>query len=423
MPLNVKKNIAANDYNDKNQKVNTFMDLLQPISRSFRIDKNMAYNIEDFSENVARSLVIYFSFSYQSNFFGFGTFDPEDFGKKMGYDLSYLQRKHANPIQFKGLSKEEIAALEKDEKKHPENRLFDSILENALYFLTEPIRFRKGGKIAYWKDGDRFYSEIGSFQYLKSISCQFTKGKSGKGKDKILYNYTVSPEFLTNMNNFYLSGSIQSHIALRKHGLDDLYFYLKNSQNTHQAKFENELHLKFDEMVSLANISENYNKADKKKYLKKAFQTINDKSELKFDFDFVSGGTSRWKYVPKITFVNNYITKADFEEHKEQEKRTIHSQLMIHEFRSMFQQLLPAKFHNANRVDNFLNWLTSDSFKKEKELAYDNAYLKTYGSLNRYHEDSRRSFFRSIKGKSSLHEIFNFSHESIDKEVREVYYY
>lgn len=427
MTSKANQNIAANDHNDinvnKNQKVKTFMDLLEPISRSYRIDKNMAFNIEDFSENVARSLVIYFSFSYQSNFFGFGTFDPEDFGRVMGYDLSYLQRKHPNPLQLKGLSKEEVAALEEDERMNPQNRLFDSILENALYFLTEPIRFRKGGKVAYWQDGNRYYSEIGSFQYLKSVSCQFTRGKGGKGKDKILYNYTVSDDFLSNMNNFYLSGSIQSHVALRKNGLDDLYFYLKNVQNSMQARLENEKLLKFDELVSLANISQNYNKADKKKYLKKALKTINDKSELKFDFDFVAGGSSRWKYVPKITFHNSFITQADLAKYQETQKRVILSQCLIHEFRSMFQQLQPSKFHHAKRVDNFLAWLVSDAHQKEKQLAYDNAYLKTYGSLNRYHEEGRRTFFFSLKGKASLHEIFHYTHESIDKEVREVYYY
>lgn len=421
------KNIAANDSYDtginKDQKVKTIMDLLQPISRSYRIDKNMAYNIEDFSENVARSLVIYFSYSFQSNFFGFGTFDPEDFGRVMGYDLSYLQRKHPEPLQLKGLSKEEIFALEEDEKINPQNRLFDSVLENALFLLTEPIRFRRGGKVASWKNGDRYYSEIGSFQYLKSVSCQFTRGKAGKGKNKIVYIYSLSKEFLDNMNNFYLSGSIQGHIALRKQALDGLYFYLKNIQNGLQSKFQNQTMLKFDELVSLSNISPNYNKADKKKYLKKAFDTINDKSDLKFNYDFVSGGSSRWKYVPQITFHNEFLTKKDFDNFQFTQRQQIMSELIVHELRYMFEQFKPAWFYSDNRVDNFISWLTSDDNKKEKKLAYDNAYLKAYGSLNKYHEPARDSFFRDLKGKKSLKEVFYCFPDNIDAQLKEVFYY
>jgi len=427
MNSNKANDIAAkfnNDiYKSNNQKADLFMDLLEPIVNSFRIDKNMAYNIEDFSENVVRSLVIYFSHSYQSNFFGFGTFDPEHFAKTMGYSLSYLQREHSNPIQFKGLTSENIKELKEDERKHPENRLFDSILENALYFLTEPIRFRRGGKLSYWKDGGKYYSEIYSFQYLKSISCQFTRSKKGKGKDKVLYNYTVTPEFLNNINGFYLTGNIQSHIKLRKHGLDDLYFYLKNVQNSLEGKLENSIHLRFDDLATKAKLSEKYSKPEKKRHLGLSLKKINDQSEVKFRFDFIKGGNSRWAYVPHITFENKIITAAQKNKHIDVEKTIISDQILIHEFRGMFQMLAPNRFYHAKRVENFIQWLKSEIHVKEKLLAYDNAYLKTYGKLHHYHENSRHSFFKNIKSMHSLHEMFPSIPVSVENETKQLNYY
>ena len=275
----------------------------------------------------------------------------------------------------------------------PEFVLIGEMIHGDYNRLVRPDMLDSSTNYECFKGIHSAFNDRNLFEIGHSLARQFGPEPWTLYKDKILYNYIVSDDFLSNMNNFYLSGSIQSHVALRKNGLDNLYSYLKNVQNSMQAKLENEKLLNFDELVSLANISQNYNKADKKKYLKKAFKTINDKSELKFDFDFVAGGSSRWKYVPKITFHNSFITQADLAKYQETQKRVILSQCLIHEFRSMFQQLQPSKFHHAKRIDNFLSWLVSDAHQKEKQLAYDNAYLKTYGSLNRYHEEGRRTFF------------------------------
>lgn len=412
----VKEIITSNEIVNQKVKIST-MNLLAPIEQSYRIDKNMPYNTEVFSSddevNVIKSLILYFSYSYQTNFFGFGSFDPHDFAKVMDYKIKGLFKKAKNPIQFKGLSDIEIEKLKEQERKNPEKRIYDSILENALYFLLEPIKLERGGKLAYFKDGYRYYSEVVSFQYLKSIACQFGRGKGNKGKDKILYHYSLTPELLSNINGFYLKTDIKSHIALRKQGLDDFYFYLKNVQNSYQAKLESKIFLNFDDCVKKARISlyynqktNTYNKAEQKRALIKALNDVKAKSDLKFDFEFVKGGNSRWAYVPCLTFNNDIHTQKQLEEHHIQEKRTISHQLLAHELREMFEYIFPNKFYHKDRVENFFDWLKSDANEKEKIHAYNNASLKAHGSLKNYHETYRNRFFQSLKNSNSLEDIF-----------------
>lgn len=414
-----------------NQKViYSIMESIKPYEQSYRIDKNMAYNFENFITgdeiNVVNSLLMYFSYSYQTNFFGFGTFDPHHFAKVMAYEPSSLFKKVKHPVQFNGLTEEEIKDLREREKQNPENRIYDSVIENALYFLLSPIKLERGGKLAGFKEGYRYYSEVISFQYLKSFSCQFTRNEKNTGRDKILYNYEVTQDVINNTNAFYLKADIKSYIFLRKNGLDDLYFYLKNAQNTLQAKCERSKFLNFDLCISRARISEYKNKktgipnkAEQKRALTKAFKHIQAKSDLKFSFEYVKGGNSRWAYVPLITFENDVITPKEVKEHNAEEKKTINAQILLHELRIMFEYIYPKYFNTKDRIENFYNWLKSDVNQKEKTLAFDNAFLKANGSFNKFHESNKAYFFKNIAKSESLEEIFQEIPNLINNSITE----
>jgi hypothetical protein len=89
----------------------------------FRIDKNIAHNIDYISKynserniitsdgGLIKNLIYYFCYTYQNNLFNFGSFDVYDFASKFNYSVDYLKGRHASPEQLKNKSPNEVSSL------------------------------------------------------------------------------------------------------------------------------------------------------------------------------------------------------------------------------------------------------------------------------------------------------------------------
>ena len=394
------------------------MDLYPAKSKSLspiRADKNISEIL--FNElickdayNVMTSLLFYFFQCNQNNLFGFGVLDPYKFSKQMGFSPEFLRRRHPEPAQLKNMSKEQIGKLYQDEEKNPENRIYDSILENALFSLTQPIVFSSGAKLVTFDDGVKYMNKISTFQFLSEISCQFGKSPSGKGKDKIIYQYALNSQLINNLNHYYFHDYLEDFISIRKAGnnLDSLYLFLKNQENHESAKFNNVVRFNMDILCEKLNLSPNYSSKDKKRYLSRALDKILQHTHFKFSYNWVSaGGNARWKYVPEFTFPKKFANTNELIQFNEKEKRVMFEQSLLHQLLTLFRYLYASKSNSIEFQSYFLSWLMDNQKDyKEKSHAFDSAGISLYGKFPPTHENSRYDFFNKIQTATTLREIF-----------------
>ncbi len=378
-----------------------------------RVDKNVAYNITDFSlindeSGLIKSLIYYFCHSYQNNFFGYGVLDPMHFAKTFNYTTNYLQATVKKPAQFKGKSEKEISFLIQAEKEDPSQRVFDSRLENALYILsTQPVSFSNEGQIRdFNEDIGYFYRKISSMLFIEQLEVRFTRPKSGRGKEKILYNYQLNKEFVKNLSTFYLKANTNSFIKLRKANFDDLYIHLVTARTNLSVKNEHIYRPKFDHLWSVLG-KHREEKREQKRELKKALEKIQKETELNFELTWEKSPNSRFAYQPVINFEKIFSTPKEREDAIKNERRQVFDQNLIHEMLEVLKSVKPSKYYSENRENNFLNWMRDNKIDiREKSAAYEQAQLKTYLKIPKHIDAYKRSFFNNIKPTSTLKEIF-----------------
>lgn len=391
-----------------------------------RVDRNVAYNISDFSlikddPGLIKSLIYYFCYSYQNNFFGYGVLDPAHFGKIFSYSTNYLSSRIDNPAQLKNSSEEEIKKMRALEKSSPEERIFDSRLENALYILsTEPVNFSNSGNIRDF-DSDRgfFFRKISSMIFIEELEVRFTRPKSGKGKEKILYYYQLNKEFIKNLSNYYLKANSESFVKLRKSNVDDLYIHLITAKTNLSTKGINVYKPKFDKLWEMTGkIREE--KREQKRELKKSLEKIITETELKFELNWECSPNSKYTYQPIITFENLNSNLKAIEDDKKLEKREVFSQNLIREMLEVMKQVRGGRYHSTERENNFLNWMRDNNLdKREKGLAYEQAQLNTYLKIPVHIDMYKHSFFKKITPTSTLKEIFEDINVSEDFPTQE----
>lgn len=391
-----------------------------------RVDRNVAYNISDFSlikddPGLIKSLIYYFCYSYQNNFFGYGVLDPAHFGKIFSYSTNYLSSRIDNPAQFKDRTAEEIKKMKAQEKGAPEDRIFDSRLENALYILsTAPVNFSNSGNIRdYDNDQGYFFRKISSMIFIEELEVRFTRPKSGKGREKILYYYQLNKEFINNLSNYYLKANSESFVKLRKANIDDLYMHLITAKTNLSTKGVNVYKPKFDKLWQMTGkIREE--KREQKRELKKSLDKITTETELKFALEWECSPNSKYAYQPIITFEGIDMNSKSNEDSKKKEKREIFAQNLIHEMLQVMKQVRAARYHSTERENNFLNWMRDNNLdKREKGLAYEQAQLKTYLKIPAHIDMYKLSFFKKITQTSSMREIFEDINVSEDLPVQE----
>ena len=192
-----------------------------------RIDKNIANNIDVLTENhdktkglsnedknLIKNLIYFMCFKRQTDIFGFGELDPHEFAELFGYNHSTFWKKHQNPIQLDGLSHEEKESFYKLEQEDLRHHIFDSIFENALYWLhTNVLRFKRAAKDVIIDKETVSFVESKSYVLLPEL--KLTVRRKGKN-EKYFYSYSVDKNFIANLSLYYLNCNKQSLIALRQ---------------------------------------------------------------------------------------------------------------------------------------------------------------------------------------------------------------
>lgn len=317
----------------------------------FRIDKNIAHNIDYISKyhnddhtinsdgNLIKNLIYYFCYSYQdkSNLFNFGSFDVYDFAKKFGYAVEYLKRRHPLPEQLKGMSSAEIKEYYDRQDRDINFIIYDSIIENALYILhTKPIVFLRGAKTVDFKNNEVTYSnDSNSYLVIKQLNIKTinkilrennseNRKLLGNEGSKKIYTYTLDQLFIENLSHYYLKGNKESLLQLRKTSLDDLYLYLLNLRSNLAVKGEFQTTIEqtpgFELLCTIAHVKfhkedgEPYDNKYRKRNLVKSLKEVSKRSELKFEFHWVKIKNQRFAYTP--IFIFEAPTKPDLVKRK-----------------------------------------------------------------------------------------------------------
>lgn len=380
----------------------------------FRLDKNVAHNIRDFrafeeDKQMIKALLTYFAFNLQHDLFGYGVLDPKEFAKIMGYSPNFLRSKHPNPAFLKDMSKKEIIKLYKAQEDYPEHgeyRIFDSVLENALYILRyDRVRYTSTGK-TFQINGEHLTKiSLDEMQFLTELSIVFKRSQSGQ--TKLIYTYRLADSFINNISNYYLKSNKDSLKALRKPGLDELYLYLKNLMTTFALQDTCKNFSSFKLLCELAYI--NIEKpADRKKKLNNAFKKIAASTELKVILNWHKNGTSKYAYTPEVEFDQEQISEVKNGSSIKKERTTIFIQNLNYELTQAFRrEVLVNDLGQSIDPDKLLKWMQGKN-ANELSVYFDLAVIKTYKNLPDWHWKTKNTFFQSLKNAKSFSDVFNF---------------
>lgn len=379
----------------------------------FRLDKNIAHNIRDFrafdeDKQIIKALITYFAYNLQTDLFGYGILDPASFGKKMGFSTNWLRSKHPNPACLKDMSKKEVAKTYHNQEafpNHKEYRIFDSILENALYILRyNRIRYTSSAS-SFQKDGEHLTKiSLDEVQFLSELSIVFRRTKAGR--TKIVYTYRLADSFINNISNYYLKSNTESLKVLRKPSLDELYLYLKNLMTTFAVKGLIREFSNFKLLCDLAYISDAEPK-HRKKRLTQAFVKIASQTELNVALNWHKNG-ARYAYTPEIEFQQEDISnmKESSTINTERQKILLHN--INYELTKAYRgHVMVNDMGQTIDPDDLLRWLKQ---KKSNELSIylDLAVINTFKELPDWHWNTRKIFFDSLKTAKVLGDVLNF---------------
>lgn len=389
------------------------------LNELIRIDKNVGKNVLDFSvlgkdAPLIKSLIYFFCHNYQYNLFGHGTLDPAELAEKFNFTTNYLRSRHENPEQLKGYTEEEIKALYELQNERPEMRVWDSILENALWILkSTKINYRYGGQVfdpqtpGAGKGKEKtYYSEVKSIQFLTELSVTFTKNPHG-GKEKVLYHYALDPSFIENLTNYYFKANHQSIALLRKPALDDLYIYLKNLRASLKG---NNATCTFSLLCELAHI-EIQDAKQRKKKLNRSLKRIAQETDLKFEVVWEKETPQvRYKYKPVIIW-----EKEPLVEDSKEERDDIFYQKLVHELIQMYRKKRGRSVKDTRSEKKFLAWCRNATLDQdEKVLAFQSAYFDTWRHAVKPNTYAINRFLEQLPAVHRINDIYQIKYRYLD---------
>lgn len=348
---------------------------------NINIDKNIAFNIKELrreddkqTEQIIKSLLIYFNLSSQEDLFGFRTLDPYHFCEIMGFSRENLFRKHPNPEYQKSLN-----------YNPTNNYLWDNYLTNALYILSSKPIFGEYKGIS----NDFDYIGFHNFIIIKEIQF-FTK--KVRNTQKHFFKYLLDETFEKNIYKFFLKTNINLFVECKRKNVEDFYLYISNIYNAYKGK-ENKYYFTLDELCNFFYVSKEIEKKKRKEKIKKYLERIKEilNNQIK-GLDFIWEKT----YVPIMTW-----EKLD-----EQTLRT-ENNIAINEsfYRLLRRKLYDLYLNQYNGLpddDSFFHWIKdyrSNEVKKacyimsftsihnikgnsDKIILYSNEFLKIINNLN-----------------------------------------
>ena len=421
--------------------------LLKTHFSTLRLDKNLAASIDMIwldelglsqeDKSLIKSVLYYICVERQTNLFGYGLIDPAHFAEVMEYPEGYLRKVHNNPIQLRNMTKEEKQSKKEIEKIHPEKKLMDSLLENALHVLhTQTMQLWHGAKeVIFEENGTAAKYTTLSKAYIFMPELEVTTVKK-RGGEKITYKYKIDPKFTNNLSLYFLRFSKDAVIALRRSGKDDLYLYLKDVKDTFLLKKQNsnayDRSQKFDFLCDKAQIpffkknGDPKENREMKRELNNVLRSINEKTDLKFEVKWKKrSSNSRWSYDPHFFFVEvetfnpNSIVKQSFVEHdKKQEKAVIFKENLLHELLDTYRRHNDVSGIQEGIESLFFLWLTSNRNKNEKGFAFQTAQYKTFGSLHNDIEDMTKYWLTSLETLKALADVSKSWEQYAEKKLR-----
>lgn len=355
------------------------------LNSNLRIDKNIAYNIIEISkiedvqtQIIIKSLLIYFSFSYQCDLFGYGQLDPYDFANKMHIDKDLLFRKHPNSkfvrdSQRNGLSLKELHKIEENNDKYnSDTRIWDSYLENALYILVSTPIFEQ------YKGSTDKRDFIGLRNHILMKEVQLFPVSVNKGRtQKLYYRYKLDDYFERNLRRFFLQIDFESYRAAKKKNIDNFFLTIMNIFNSYKHKGINRYHWNFNDMVSHFNVSPNLKIKNQKQKLNFHFRNLEkilSKDIPGIKFDWIAGEGQRWKYVPIVTW-----DKIDVSLQKNQDFKVVEDVFLKHLRKNLYEIYLNQTEENSDDVAHFYFWLRA----KDMEQIKISCYISTYSIYNK----------------------------------------
>ena len=198
-----------------------------------RLDRNLAASIDMIwldelsltqeDKSLIKSVLYYICVERQTNLFGYGSIDPAHFATIMEYPEGYLRKPHKDPVQLRHLSEDEKKRRKNTERVHPEQKVMDSMLENALHVLhTQTLQLKQGAKeVIFENDGTaaKYTTLSNSYIFLTELEVVTIKKR---GTAKVMFNYKVDTKFTNNLSLYFLRFSKDAVIALRRSGNDDV---------------------------------------------------------------------------------------------------------------------------------------------------------------------------------------------------------
>ncbi|MDR2909972.1 MAG: hypothetical protein LBV47_01195 [Bacteroidales bacterium] len=408
--------------------------LLKTDFSTIRLDKNIAASIDMIwldelglsqeDKSLIKSIVYYICVERQTNLFGYGSIDPAHFAQVMNYPEGYLRKPHADPLQTRYLSDQEKQARKVIEQKNPENKIMDSLLENALHILhTQAMQLKVGAQeVVFEDDGatSKYIALSNSYIFLTELDVITIKKK---GKPKIMFRYKVAPKFTTNLSLYFLRFSLDAFICLRRSGNDDMYLHLKELKEIFLMKKKNgqdyERGQNFNFLCNKAQISfftkegKEKDNREVKRGLNDILELINLKTDLKFLVVWVKKyPKSKWKYEPEFYFTEvETFDKRSFRQQVNESKEKIEEKGVIFK-ENLLHELLDT-YRNHNNVSGitegleqlFYLWVISNRNTNEKGLAFQNAQYKTFGALPKDIDEIKKEWLSSLESLRELGEV------------------
>lgn len=390
-----------------------------------RLDKNITKNIQSFNDYIEGNplifhVIIYISKTYQRNFWNFGVFNPKDFASEWGYSTNYLRSVAPDPYHYhvltKGLNKnesikkiEELKILEKDNSEDSSFRLWDSILEDALYRLANlNIQLRNGGKVYSISDERILYDSVSSERILKSVTALYIKSK--RGKPTVIYEYEVDNEFLINLSKLYVKIDQKVLIDLKSSNsknLDTFYIFLVNLRDDLYAKESNIATPYFHVLSNLLgledSIAEPRNR--KTKISKKIKQIMKYSPDLIESFRWIKENKdSKYLYQPEIVFKSKFVTKFAKKEYNNFEITQKFRVVLSNELKNTYDRITPRE--QRNKFD-FIDFLQDPEKENIRKLALGYTVLITTGSgtISNKEQEMYNDFIRIITSKKDIYSI------------------
>lgn len=255
-----------------------------------RIDRAIADNMPDielnFKENagIVQDFIVFILRQIQFDLFGFTSFTLADFCKATGRhrpSLSYIN---------------ELFSSEKQQAPEVGGYKFETVFDYALYeMMQKNLIFSKAYTTV---DGDKEI-KLEAIRIISDLRITYDP----QNKKRKIYNVNISPELLEGFVKRYYNIHFEAYKALGKGKNGDqrkgFIIYLSKIRHILWSKKNIATVLTVDALAKAAGIKTNEDK-HRKQSVKRLLDTVNDKTEFKIKYEFITSNSSYAYYIKLI---------------------------------------------------------------------------------------------------------------------------